>query len=309
MREFNGTPGEPAELRAPARAAATRRPTGSPTGASPRTRSTTGASSTSTIWPHCAWKTRRCSRPPTAWCWSYRARDARRPAHRPPGRAATTRPQYFAAAAARDARRWPRPARDAAATRERGPPLYVVVEKILASYEHLPEDWPVHGTTGLRIRQPAHRAAGRQRRRGGAADGLYAGVHRRRTCDFDDLLYRRKKLIMQRGTCERAQRAGEPAGCASPRRTGAPATSPSTVCAMRCRSRGLLSRLPHLHRRARPISADDRRYVEWAVARRQEAQPGGGPPAFSTSSARCCSLSIADGRSEAYREAVTARSP
>ncbi|HYQ91893.1 MAG TPA: malto-oligosyltrehalose synthase, partial [Candidatus Competibacteraceae bacterium] len=27
-------------------------------------------------------------------------------------------------------------------------PIYVVVEKILESYERLPEDWPVHGTTG-----------------------------------------------------------------------------------------------------------------------------------------------------------------
>ena len=27
-------------------------------------------------------------------------------------------------------------------------PLYVVVEKILASHEHLPESWPIHGTTG-----------------------------------------------------------------------------------------------------------------------------------------------------------------
>ncbi|MGH8236031.1 MAG: malto-oligosyltrehalose synthase [Steroidobacteraceae bacterium] len=27
-------------------------------------------------------------------------------------------------------------------------PLYVVVEKILAAFEHLPETWPVHGTTG-----------------------------------------------------------------------------------------------------------------------------------------------------------------
>jgi (1->4)-alpha-D-glucan 1-alpha-D-glucosylmutase len=27
-------------------------------------------------------------------------------------------------------------------------PLYMVVEKILASHEHLPESWPIHGTTG-----------------------------------------------------------------------------------------------------------------------------------------------------------------
>ena len=27
-------------------------------------------------------------------------------------------------------------------------PLYIIVEKILASHEHLPESWPIHGTTG-----------------------------------------------------------------------------------------------------------------------------------------------------------------
>ena len=27
-------------------------------------------------------------------------------------------------------------------------PVYLVVEKILAHHEHLPPEWPVHGTTG-----------------------------------------------------------------------------------------------------------------------------------------------------------------
>ena len=49
-----------------ARAARARRPTGWPTGASPPTRSTTGASSTSTSWPRCAWSAEPCSRPRTA---------------------------------------------------------------------------------------------------------------------------------------------------------------------------------------------------------------------------------------------------
>ena len=42
--------------------------TGPRTGASPRTRSTTGASSTSTIWPACGSRTPRCSRARTRWC-------------------------------------------------------------------------------------------------------------------------------------------------------------------------------------------------------------------------------------------------
>lgn len=74
-------------------------------------------------------------------------------------------------------------------------PRYVVVEKILASYERLPADWPVHGTTGyeyaallngLFINPDAERPLTR----------LYARFIGR-TLNFDDLLYERKRLIIQ----------------------------------------------------------------------------------------------------------------
>ena len=50
----NGTPGLPEPSR-PCTSCSRTRPTGSPTGASRAPRSTTGASSTSTSWPACAW--------------------------------------------------------------------------------------------------------------------------------------------------------------------------------------------------------------------------------------------------------------
>ncbi len=71
---------------------------------------------------------------------------------------------------------------------------YVVVEKILATHEHLPADWPVSGTTGYEVAQringlfihpDAARPLGRLYRR--FAD---------RTEDFDELLHRSKKLIL-----------------------------------------------------------------------------------------------------------------
>ena len=74
------------------------------------------------------------------------------------------------------------------------PPLYLVVEKILAPYEHLPEDWPVHGTTGydfaalvngLFIPQGNEAALSRTYRRfTGQSPDL-----------IDDLIYQSKKLI------------------------------------------------------------------------------------------------------------------
>ena len=39
-------------------------------------------------------------------------------------------------------------ARDSGTEAAQAPRLYMVVEKILAAYERLPQDWPVHGTTG-----------------------------------------------------------------------------------------------------------------------------------------------------------------
>lgn len=75
------------------------------------------------------------------------------------------------------------------------PPRYVVVEKVLASYERLPAQWPVHGTTGydyaallngLFVNPASERTLTR----------LYTRFIRR-TVDFDELLYARKRLIIR----------------------------------------------------------------------------------------------------------------
>ena len=65
LRGFNGEPGEAGELRSRCTSCWSRSPTGWRTGAPPRTKSTTGASSTSTRWPGCGSSARRCSTPPT----------------------------------------------------------------------------------------------------------------------------------------------------------------------------------------------------------------------------------------------------
>ena len=76
-----------------------------------------------------------------------------------------------------------------------GQPAYVVVEKILAAHEHLPEDWPIAGTSGydalnlingVFVDPAGERRLDRFYRR-------YTG----RVESFDDLLYASKKRIMQ----------------------------------------------------------------------------------------------------------------
>jgi (1->4)-alpha-D-glucan 1-alpha-D-glucosylmutase len=73
-------------------------------------------------------------------------------------------------------------------------PSYVLVEKILAPRESLPEDWPVSGTTGYDY---LNRANGIFVNPEGAPllDEIYAYFIGRRQ-DFADVLYQKKKLVM-----------------------------------------------------------------------------------------------------------------
>ncbi|HZO24871.1 MAG TPA: malto-oligosyltrehalose synthase [Chloroflexota bacterium] len=78
--------------------------------------------------------------------------------------------------------------------RTQNPSLYVVVEKILAKDEPLPEDWAVHGTTGYDFMTAVGGifVDASQRRR---FDDLYARFMGRRL-DFQDLVYESKRRIM-----------------------------------------------------------------------------------------------------------------
>ena len=71
---------------------------------------------------------------------------------------------------------------------------YVLVEKILALHENLPEDWPVSGTTGYDY---LNRANGIFVNPEGAREleEIYASFIGRRQ-EFSDVLYQKKKLVM-----------------------------------------------------------------------------------------------------------------
>jgi (1->4)-alpha-D-glucan 1-alpha-D-glucosylmutase len=73
-------------------------------------------------------------------------------------------------------------------------PAYIIVEKILASHEDLPEDWPVSGTTGYDYTNQANGIfvnpeGARQ------IEEVYSDFIGRRQ-DFSDVLYQKKKLVM-----------------------------------------------------------------------------------------------------------------
>jgi (1->4)-alpha-D-glucan 1-alpha-D-glucosylmutase len=76
-----------------------------------------------------------------------------------------------------------------------GEPVYVVVEKVLGREETLPADWPVAGTTGYEFASTAAQlfVDARQERAMNETYHRFAGDR----TSYDDLVYQKKKLIMQ----------------------------------------------------------------------------------------------------------------
>ncbi len=148
--------------------------------------------------------------------------------------------------------------------------LYVVVEKILAGHEHLPESWPVFGTTGydfanlvngLFVFAPAERAM----------DRIYARVIGR-TIDFDELLYERKRLIMRVSlSSELHVLASQLSRIAESDRH----TRDFTLTALREALMEVVARFPvyRTYVTAAGASSEDRRDVDWAVAQAKKHSP------------------------------------
>lgn len=74
-------------------------------------------------------------------------------------------------------------------------PFYILIEKILAPFERLPEDWTVHGTTGYEFANAVNGLFIRQENEKDLTR-LYEKFIGHRI-DFDELCYESKKLIMK----------------------------------------------------------------------------------------------------------------
>ena len=164
--------------------------------------------------------------------------------------------------------------RPAAAGQEHVPAVYMVTEKILAAYEHLPEDWPVHGTTGYDFSdllngvfvQPDFE---RQVRRN------YERFVGRRV-DFDELLYESKKLIMRVAlSSELGVLANQLDRIAQARRE----TRDFTLNSLRNALMEVVASFPVYRTYVAPgrVTVEDRRYVEWAVKQARKHNPAGEP--------------------------------
>jgi (1->4)-alpha-D-glucan 1-alpha-D-glucosylmutase len=157
-----------------------------------------------------------------------------------------------------------------AADEDEQPPFYVVVEKILASYEHLPRNWPVFGTTGYSF---AYLANGLFVYPGSehTLERLYFRFIRR-TLDFDELLHERKKLIIL------VQLSSELTVLANLLNTIAQSerhTRDFTLNGLREALIEVVACFPvyRTYVTEKHVSEESRRFVQWAVAQAKKRSP------------------------------------
>ena len=151
-----------------------------------------------------------------------------------------------------------------AAGKKRTFPLYVVVEKILADFEHVPPEWHVFGTTGYDFNVLVNGIFIDQ-----AAEKDLSRIYHSfigRTIDFDELLYQCKKLIIKKSMAgELNVLAGELSRLAKMNRY----TQDYTLNSLR---EALIEIVAHFPVYRTYISFDtmsrhDRNYIDWAIAR------------------------------------------
>ncbi len=144
--------------------------------------------------------------------------------------------------------------------------IYLVVEKILAHHERLPEDWPVAGTTGYDFTNPINGLFVDQ-----AGEGRLDLAYRRflgRRLDFEELLYGCKRLIMRDSLASELNVLSRRLLHISEGPDGRRSFD-FTINVLRDALSEVVSAFPvyRTYATLSSVSESDRRYVEWAVAR------------------------------------------
>jgi (1->4)-alpha-D-glucan 1-alpha-D-glucosylmutase len=148
-------------------------------------------------------------------------------------------------------------------------PLYMVVEKITASFEHLPEEWPVHGETGYHFANVVNRmlidSATRSR-----MDRVYRTLTGE-VLEWREVAYACQQLILRRSLASELNvAANQLARIARSDRS----TRDFTFNSLRNALAEVIACFP-VYRTyiATHVADSDRRYIEWAIgaARRRQA--------------------------------------
>lgn len=179
--------------------------------------------------------------------------------------------------------------------------LYIVLEKIIASYEHMPVQWPVHGTTGYRFGNVINGLfvdAANEDRMG----RIYAAFIGERI-DFNEQLYRSKKLIMKVVLASELNvLANQLDSIAQMDRH----TCDFTANSLRDALVEITACFPvyRTYVTADAVSEDDRRFIGWAVSAAKRRSRAADTSIFDFVRAALLT-SIAEGKGQAYRDAVT----
>ncbi len=155
-------------------------------------------------------------------------------------------------------------------------PLYLVVEKISLSFEHLPDDWPVHGETGYHFANIVNRmlidAATRTR-----MDRVYRTLSGEAQ-EWRDVAYECQQLILRRSLASELNVAtNQLARIARSDRS----TRDFTFNNLRQALAEVIACFP-VYRTyvAETVSDSDRRYIEWAIAAARRRRASSEAPVF-----------------------------
>lgn len=179
---------------------------------------------------------------------------------------------------------------------EERPPLYLLIEKILAEHERLPESWPIHGATGYRFANLTNALfvdASAERR----MSRIYHDFSGDES-NFDELVYHAKKLIMDTALAsERNVLAHQLWHIAAASRD----TCDFTLNGLRDALTEVVACFPVYRTYITPqgMSVDDRRHIDWAVGLAKKRNPAADTSIFDFIR-EVLTTDIAQGRGEPY---------
>ncbi|MBU1692033.1 MAG: malto-oligosyltrehalose synthase [Gammaproteobacteria bacterium] len=181
-------------------------------------------------------------------------------------------------------------------------PLYLVIEKILADHERLPDDWPIHGATGYRFANLVNNlfVDSSAERRMTRIYRDFSGI----TSDFEELAYDAKKLIMRTAlSSEFNALANRLARIAAASRD----TFDFTLNGLREALVEVVACFPIYRSYVAhgELSADDRRHIAWAVAVAKKRSPDADTGIYDFLES-VLTTDIGCGRSASFREPLQA---
>ena len=155
--------------------------------------------------------------------------------------------------------------------------IYLVVEKITMPFESMPADWPIAGGTGYDFANLVNGLFIDPRAESKLTRGYFAFV--REQLEFDDLLYRSKRLIM---TVAMGSELNALASLLARIAQSDRASSDFTSQSLRAALIGVVASLPvyRTYVTAEHVSSDDRRYIEWAVKAAKKRARAAEPTVF-----------------------------